>query len=126
MELISQIAIFVLGSMAIFLVANKIKWGFVLGLLSQPFWFYTAYHNEQWGMFLLCGIYTVNWSLGIWNWFKPAQSTLTDAQQPHTAILHLKEIYNRLRYETPKNAFDYAYNHSADIDVLLLTDAKQQ
>ncbi len=58
--------------------------------------------------------------------FRKVSKMETVAPQDNTAILHLKEIYNRLRYETPLKAFDYAYDHSADIDVLLLTDAKQQ
>ncbi len=45
-EIISQIAIFILGVGAIILVAKKNKWGFVFGLLSQPFWFITSYVNE--------------------------------------------------------------------------------
>jgi len=50
-ETISQIAIFILGAEAIILVAKKNKWGFVAGLLSQPFWFITSYINKQWGIF---------------------------------------------------------------------------
>lgn len=46
---ISQVAIFILGAGSIILIAKKNKWGFVLGLLSQPFWFITAYINEQGG-----------------------------------------------------------------------------
>lgn len=66
---ISQIAIFVLGASAIFLVAKKNKWGFVLGLLSQPFWFISSYQNKQLGIFFLSIIYTLSWILGIYEWF---------------------------------------------------------
>jgi hypothetical protein len=48
-DLISQIAIFILGAGSIILVAKKNKWGFVLGLASQPFWFITAIVNHQGG-----------------------------------------------------------------------------
>lgn len=68
-EFISQISIFILGAGAIILVAKKNKWGFVLGLLSQTFWFYTAYTNEQWGIFLVSFIYAASWCLGIYEWF---------------------------------------------------------
>lgn len=68
-EIISQIAIFVLGAIAIILVAKKNKWGFVVGLLSQPFWFITSYANEQWGVFLVSIIFTGSWCLGIYEWF---------------------------------------------------------
>lgn len=68
-EIISQAAIFVLGAGAIVLIGKKNKWGFVLGLLSQPFWFITSYINEQWGVFMVSIIYTISWWLGIYEWF---------------------------------------------------------
>lgn len=70
LELITQITIPVLGGSAIILVAKKNKWGFVCGLASQPFWFLTAWINNQWGIFGVSIIYTVSWSFGIYNWFK--------------------------------------------------------
>ncbi len=68
-DLISQIGIFTFGVVAIFLIAIKNKWGFVIGLLSQPFWFMTAWINDQWAVFLLSIIYMFNWGLGIYTWF---------------------------------------------------------
>ena len=68
-DLISQIAIAVLGLASIFLVAKKIKWGFVLGLATQPFWFITSYLNGQWGVFVLSIGYTFVWCFGIYEWF---------------------------------------------------------
>lgn len=68
-EIISQVAIFILGALAIILVARKNKWGFVFGLLSQPFWYYTTYINHQWGIFLMNFIYTGSWAYGLYNWF---------------------------------------------------------
>ena len=49
-NLVSQAAIFILGTGSIILVAKKNKWGFVLGLLAQPFWFITAIVNHQGGI----------------------------------------------------------------------------
>lgn len=66
---ISQIAVFILGAPAIILVAKKNKWGFVIGLLSQPFWFITSFLNKQWGVFFVSFIYTLSWCLGIYEWF---------------------------------------------------------
>lgn len=68
-DTISQIGIAVLGVTAIILVAKKNKWGFVFGLLSQPFWFITSFINEQWGIFFLTIIYSGSWLLGIYEWF---------------------------------------------------------
>jgi nicotinamide riboside transporter PnuC len=69
LDVIAQIGISVLGITAIILVSRKNKWGFVFGLLSQPFWFTTAYLNSQWGVFFLSLIYTGSWAYGIWEWF---------------------------------------------------------
>lgn len=68
-ETISQIAIPILGTLSIILIARKNKWGLVLGLLAQPFWFYTTYTHQQWGAFGLSWIYTASWVYGIYVWF---------------------------------------------------------
>lgn len=46
LDAVSQVAIFIFGVGAIILLAKKSKWGFVAGLLSQPFWYYTAYVHQ--------------------------------------------------------------------------------
>jgi len=69
LDTISQIAIFILGASAIILVAKKNKWGFVLGILSQPFWFITSFINQQWGVFFVNMVFTMSWALGIYEWF---------------------------------------------------------
>jgi len=66
---ISQIAIFILGVTSIILVARKNKWGFVFGLLAQPFWYITSFVNKQWGVFFVSIIYTFSWIYGIYEWF---------------------------------------------------------
>ncbi len=42
-DIIAQVGIVIFGAIAIILVAKKNKWGFVVGLLSQPFWFITSF-----------------------------------------------------------------------------------
>ena len=69
LDIIAQVAITLFGTSAILFIAKKNKWGFVLGLASQPFWFITAYIHEQWGVFLTAIIFTINWIYGIYNWF---------------------------------------------------------
>ena len=69
LDLICQIGITIFGIAAIFLIAKKNKWGFVLGLISQPFWLITSMVNHQWGVFLLSIVYMFNWIFGIYNWF---------------------------------------------------------
>ena len=68
-DIISQIIIFAFGILAIILVARKNKWGFVFGLLSQPFWYITSYTHKQWGIFFISIAYTLSWSYGIYEWF---------------------------------------------------------
>lgn len=68
-ENISQIAIFVLGITSIILIAKKNKWGFVIALATQPFWFITSFLNKQWGIFLVSFVYALSWIFGIYEWF---------------------------------------------------------
>lgn len=75
-ESIAQVSILVLGLVAIFLVLKKNKWGSVCGLLSQPFWFVTAYQHEQLGIFALNIGYFFVWSYGVWQGFVEARKIL--------------------------------------------------
>lgn len=68
-DMISQIGIAAFGISAIILVAKKNKWGFVFGLISQPFWLITSFINEQWGVFFVSVIYCFTWAYGIYEWF---------------------------------------------------------
>lgn len=68
-DIIAQIGVAIFGVTAIILVSKKNKWGFVLGLLSQPFWYITSFINKQWGIFFLSIVYTGSWILGIYEWF---------------------------------------------------------
>ena len=69
LDTIAQFGIAIFGIAAIILVARKNKWGFVFGLLSQPFFYITSYINKQWGLFTLSLIYTGSWIYGIYMWF---------------------------------------------------------
>lgn len=40
------------------------KWASVLGLIGQPAWFYIAYADKNWGIFVLCLFYTEAWVRG--------------------------------------------------------------
>jgi nicotinamide riboside transporter PnuC len=68
-DTIAQVGIFVFGVLGIVLVARKNKWGFVFGLLSQPFWYITSIQNKQWGIVLVSVVYTGSWAYGIHEWF---------------------------------------------------------
>ena len=55
--MIAQIGIISLGVTAVFLVSRKNKWGFVIGLISQPFYFITSILNQQIGIFITTFLY---------------------------------------------------------------------
>ena len=74
-DLIAQIGVSIFGIAAIVLVSRKNKWGFLFGLLSQPFWFITSFVNKQWGVFFLTIIYTFSWAYGIYEWFYKSNDT---------------------------------------------------
>lgn len=75
---IAEIMIFVLGSGAVFLLNlnNRwSRWGAVLGLISEPFWFLSAYASGSWGVFAVSFIYTISYVVGIYNfWFRKAKT----------------------------------------------------
>lgn len=48
------------------------RWAPLLGLLSQPLWFYFARTNKAWGLFFLNIAYTASWLNGVYlNWVGP-------------------------------------------------------
>lgn len=66
-----QIGIALFGVTAIFLSQdkdeNRRKYACIFGLIGQPFWLYTAYSNQQWGVLILSILYTYSWYRGIKN-----------------------------------------------------------
>jgi hypothetical protein len=72
-DTISQYGIMILGPLSIFLVSlknkNIAKWGFVVGLIHQPFWFIMLYVNQQWPVFIVAFLYTYSWGQGFYNHF---------------------------------------------------------
>jgi hypothetical protein len=51
LDAIAQAAILVLSPIAVLCVAEGLRWGFVIGLASQPFWIYATARAKQAGMF---------------------------------------------------------------------------
>ena len=71
---IAEVMIFVLGSLAVFLLNTNSRWskyGAIVGLLSEPFWFLSAWASESWGIFAVSFIYTLSYILGVYSfWFR--------------------------------------------------------
>ena len=74
MDWIPQTAIILLGCSSAWLVGRREhwrRWGFVLGLASQPFWLWTSVVHEQWGIAALSLWYAYAWGQGVYNfWVK--------------------------------------------------------
>ena len=72
---LSQLGILLFGCPAIWFVGRKEdwkRWGYILGMCSQPFWFYTSISKGQWGIAVLSLWYLYSWSQGVYNyWIKP-------------------------------------------------------
>jgi len=69
LDIIAQIGVNIFGLAAMFLIARKNKWGFVVGLASQPFWITSFVINRQWGLVCIAVLFTINWIYGIYEWF---------------------------------------------------------
>lgn len=71
--MIEQIALAVTGTAAVWLTNDPReqyrKWAAVAGLSSEPFWFHGAWAADQYGVMVLCVIYTVGWSRGLYHSF---------------------------------------------------------
>ena len=48
-----------MGPVGAILLGNGSRWGFVLGLATQPFWFYTSFRHRQWGIFIASIFYAL-------------------------------------------------------------------
>ncbi len=74
MNTICQIAIGFFGITALWFVTQKKpwgRWGYVLGMCAQPFWYYTAITKEQWGILVISFVYTGIWAKGFYtHWIK--------------------------------------------------------
>ena len=68
LEVASQSAIF-MGPVGAMLLGSGSRWGFIIGLVTQPFWFYTSFRHRQWGIFIASIFYTFGWAMGVYRNF---------------------------------------------------------
>jgi hypothetical protein len=68
LEFASQSAIF-MGPVGAILLGSGSRWGFVIGLVTQPFWFYTSFRHRQWGIFIANIFYAFGWAMGVYRNF---------------------------------------------------------
>jgi hypothetical protein len=72
LEIVCQTMIFICGAGSIYLLSRNdkySKYGMVLGLVSQPFWYITAYLTNSYGIFAVNLVYTMSYINGIFKWF---------------------------------------------------------
>lgn len=87
--MIAQFMIGLCGVTAIWLSQSadhdRRRYACLFGLAAQPFWFYTTWHAEQWGIFALCFLYTWSWWRGFrfyWRGFGTNERANEKSRQP--------------------------------------------
>ena len=69
-DIVAQVGMSTLGVTAILLLALDIKWGFVVGLCGQPFFYINSFVPRfQLGFFIAVNAFTFSWGLGIYRAF---------------------------------------------------------
>lgn len=67
--MLSQSIIVITGVLAVWLSQDtresRRRFACLFGMAGQPFWFYSTYQAEQWGIFALSFLYTAAWIKGI-------------------------------------------------------------
>lgn len=67
--MISQIGIALFGATAVWLSQDSResfrRWACIAGMCSQPFWFWSSYQAEQWGIFAISFVYAYGWFRGV-------------------------------------------------------------
>jgi hypothetical protein len=73
--ILTQIGIAICGVTAIYLSQDsnekRRRWACIFGLAGQPFWILETIAAEQWGILVLCALYTWSWWRGFrTHWLK--------------------------------------------------------
>ena len=71
-----QTAIAIMGPIAIWLSQSRRlrfqRWACIVGLMSQPFWFWATWDSGQWGVFVVAVVCLLAWLRGLWvHWIAP-------------------------------------------------------
>ena len=69
-----QVLLAILGFLSIYFLSSKdtknLKYGFYLGLLAEPLWFYSAWIHQQYGILFLVLCYGVCHIRGLYNCYQ--------------------------------------------------------
>ena len=71
-----QTALAILGPAAIWLSQSRTmqfqRWACIVGLVSQPFWFWSVWSSGQWGVGVVAVVCALAWLKGLWvYWLAP-------------------------------------------------------
>ena len=71
-----QSALAILGPAAIWLSQSRTvqfqRWACIVGLVSQPFWFWSVWSSGQWGVGVVAVVCALAWLKGLWvHWLAP-------------------------------------------------------
>ncbi len=84
-EVISQILLVITGASAIWFLSRKEewkRWGFIVGILGQPFWLYSTIKAEQWGIVALTIFYTYSFGQGIYFYWIKSKKDEREREHP--------------------------------------------
>lgn len=74
MDITAQIIASILVGISTWLLGRLEKWkrwGYIAGLIAQPFFVYPLVLNEVWGLLVLTGVCTYSYGQGVYNyWIK--------------------------------------------------------
>ena len=92
-ELITQTAIALLGPAAIWLSQSRSvryqRWACIVGLASQPFWFWAVWDSGQWGVAVVAVVCALAWLKGLrvhWIAPRPPKPMSTVALPPESRL----------------------------------------
>jgi hypothetical protein len=113
-----QLMIFLCSGGSIFFIAGrKPIYGFILGLIGQPFWFYTAYTKNQPAILILAFWYTACHIRGIvreWKKRSPHQIQQRDQQSKARKLLEQVDDLgcgNGIEYKGPTGKLGFRCRH---------------
>lgn len=86
-EALVQIAIAIIGVLVAWINQDPTertrRWACVIGMVGQPFWFWSAWHACQWGVLAVTAGYTLAFMRGIWvYWLTPKPSFIEQDDIP--------------------------------------------
>ena len=70
-DFVCQIVTPILSMTTVYLLTRKdeiMKYGYLVGLISQPFWLFTTWYHHQPGLFIAAIFFTCRWSIGVKNY----------------------------------------------------------